>query len=113
MFLTQSDLRETSTGQIRRANQGDPMTNAADLFSRIEEFLRLSRALSLTLPEEQTLVSLDAEEWERWRSMSVPPGAFAPSLLVRRLDYAIDLLNRMVAASAPGGNWSSPNERRF
>lgn len=113
MFLTHSDLRETSAGQMRHANQGDPMTTAADLFSRIEEFLRLSRALNLTLPEEQTLVSLDPEEWQRWRSMSVPPGAFAPSLLVRRLDYAIDLLHRMAAASAPGGNWSGPNERRL
>jgi hypothetical protein len=113
MFLTQNGLTQTSDGRIRRANQGDLMTTAADIFTKIEEFLNLSQALNLTRPEEQTLMSLEPEEWERWRSMTIAPTAVAPSLLVRRLDYAIALLQRMASSSAPGANWAGPGESRL
>lgn len=86
------------------------MTMAADLFTKIEEFLGLARLLNLTLAEEHTLMSLEAEEWQRWRTLSVPPNAPAPSLLIRRLDYAIALLRRMVAASSTGPTWAGPHE---
>jgi hypothetical protein len=89
------------------------MTNAADVFGKIEEFLGLSRVLNLTLAEEQTLVSLDAAEWDRWRSMTIPPATLATPLLIRRLDYAIALLHRMVASSNPGTNWAGPGESRL
>ncbi len=88
------------------------MTNAAAIFSKIEEFLSLSRVLNLTLPEEETLMSLDPAEWERWRSMAVAPTVTAPSLLVRRLDYAIALLQRMAASAPPGAYWAGPGESR-
>jgi hypothetical protein len=112
MFLTQAYLSETSKGRIRRANEGDLMTTAADLSSKIEDFLHLSHSLNLTLAEEETLVSLDADDWQRWRSFSVPPAEIAPPLLVRRLDYAIALMRRMVAAAAPGSPWAGPGESR-
>ena len=113
MFLTQGYPSETSEGRMRRANEGDQMTTAADLFSKIEEFLSLSNSLNLTLAEEQTLVSLDAEEWQRWRSRSVPPASAAPSLLIRRLDYAVALMRRMAASAAPGALWAGPGESRL
>jgi hypothetical protein len=113
MFLTQNDLSQKHEGRIRRANEGDVMTNAADIFSKIEEFLALSHLLNLTRPEEETLMSLDPEQWERWRSMTIAPTAIAPSLLIRRLDYAIALLNRMVTSSAPGPTWAGPGESRL
>jgi hypothetical protein len=113
MFLTQGYSNETHEGRIRRANQGESMTTAADIFSKIEEFLSLSQALNLTLAEEQTLMSLDSDEWAQWRGMTVPAATPVPSLVVRRLDYAIALLQRMVASSAPGANWTGPGESRL
>jgi hypothetical protein len=113
MFLTQACPSNTSDSRARRANEGDLMTTAADLSGKIEDFLNLSHSLNLTLPEEQTLVSLDASDWQRWRSFSVPPAAIAPPLLVRRLDYAIALMRRMVAATAPGSQWAGPGESRL
>ena len=90
------------------------MATASDLFGKIEEFVGLSTQLHLTLPEEQTLMSLQPEEWERWRSMAVPATAPAPSLLVRRLDYAIALLRRMASAvSPPATPWKGAGERRL
>jgi hypothetical protein len=110
MFLTQSVPGGLPEKRTWRANEGDLMTMAADLFSKIEEFLSLARLLNLTLAEEHTLMSLEAEEWQRWRTLSVPANTLAPSLLVRRLDYAIALLRRMAAASSPGTSWTGPHE---
>ena len=113
MFLTQAYPSETSQGRMRRANEGELMTTAADLSGKIQEFLNLSHALNLTLAEEQTLVSLDEADWAPWRNFTVPSAAIAPPLLVRRLDYAIALMRRMVAASAPGSHWTGPGESRL
>ncbi len=85
-----------------RAKKGVTMKTAADIFNQIEEFLTLSGDLDLTRSEEYTLMSLEAAEWERWRTMSVPPNTPAPSLLVRRLDYANALLRRMAEADGAG-----------
>ena len=108
MFLTQVYPSETPRWRLRRVSEGEPMTTAADLSGKIEEFLQLARTLNLTLPEEQTLVSLEADDWLHWRQGRVEPSTVAPPLLIRRLDYALALMRRMVASAAstswPGAN---------
>jgi hypothetical protein len=112
MFLIQNGAGWISKKQRQPANLGDRMTTASDIFSQIEEFLTLSNVLNLSRAEEQTLMSLDAEEWERWRSMTIAPNATVPSLLIRRLDYAVALLTRMASATTPCPNWTGPGESR-
>jgi hypothetical protein len=104
MFLTQGYPNETGRRGTRRVSEGEVMTTAADLSDKIEEFLSLSRSLHLTLPEEQTLVSLEADEWLHWRTGRVAPATLASALLVRRLDYALELLRRMVETPS-GTSW--------
>lgn len=83
---------------------------AGDLFGKIEGFLELSRRLSLTESEEETLLSMPAKTWTAWRTQTVAPASLAPALLVRRLDYAIALLSRMAEAVAEGPAWTGPGE---
>jgi hypothetical protein len=91
-------------------NEGNVMAKAGELFESIKDFLELSASLELTRSEERTLLSLDAEAWEVWRSFSTPRNADAPPLLMRRLTYALSLLRRMAAGSttpAPSSRKSS------
>ena len=77
------------------------MTTASGLFEHVREFLDLSAKLDLTLDEEQSLLSIPLEEWDVWRSLSVPVDAPASPLLQRRLVYALSLMRRMAVAPAP------------
>ena len=113
MAFLQSGLSDPNNAQIQHASEGDGMTIATDLFGKIEEFLRLSQLLDLTRSEEHTLMSLGAGDWERWRNRSVAPNTPAPSLLVRRLDYALALLRRMAAATSSPASWGGPRESRL
>ncbi len=76
------------------------MTKAGELFESIKDFQELSASLELTLPEEHTLLSIGAEDWEAWRSFSIPQTADAPPFLARRLAYALTLLRKMAASSS-------------
>ncbi len=113
MFLTQNGSGGTLGVRTWGANEGGMMKTAADLFGKIEEFLNLSAQLKLTRSEELTLMSLEADEWEGWRSLTIPGNTPASSLLVRRLDYALALLHRMRTAAAAGPSWADPRESRL
>ncbi len=75
------------------------MTKAGELFESLKDFQELSALLELTRSEEHILLSIDAEDWEAWRSFSIPRTEEAPPLLTRRLAYALSLLRKMAATS--------------
>ncbi len=77
------------------------MVLACDFFDKIRTFLRLAEKLTLSRTEELTLLTLSAADWQRWRSLAVPATAEVPPLLERRMDYALTLLDRMVANAIP------------
>jgi hypothetical protein len=74
---------------------------ACDFFDKIRTFTRLAEKLALSRTEELSLLTLSIAEWQRWRSFAVPPTAEVPPLLERRMDYALALLERMVANAVP------------
>ena len=88
------------------------MAQAGSFSHKIEEFLRLSHALALTFDEECTLLSLDEAEWKAWREAPIPPYAVAPPLLARRMDYALELLRRMLLAWSGKKPPATMHERR-
>lgn len=106
MFLTYPSLNNEPEGISGRQHAA----TASDLFGKIEGFLELSRILNLTEGEEETLVSMPAKTWQAWRTQAVAPGSLAPSLLVRRLDYAIALLSRMAEVVAEGPAYTAPGK---
>ena len=113
MFLLQTSAKGMDYARAVRGTEGDGMKTAADLTNEIEEFLTLSNLLELTRCEEQTLLSLEAQEWEPWRSHAIAPNTPASPLLIRRLEYAVALLRRMAAASPATAAWTTPRESRL
>ncbi len=68
---------------------------------QIETFLELSSALGLSQAEERTLLDLTAPELAALRLSLAPPDGADTAKLQRRVEYAIPILRRMLAASLP------------
>ncbi|MEJ1978030.1 MAG: hypothetical protein WDN49_19890 [Acetobacteraceae bacterium] len=83
------------------AGAGAKMVLARDFFDKIRTFSRLAEKMELTRTEELALLSLSAVDWQKWRSLAISPATEVPPLLERRLDYAIPLLERMLANASP------------
>ncbi len=86
---------------MKPAKIGAHVVLARDFFGKVRTFLRLAEKLALSRTEELSMLTLSAGEWQRWRALAVPPTADVPPLLERRMDYAITLLERMVANATP------------
>ncbi len=78
------------------------MVLARDFFDNIHKFLHLAEKLELSADEELALLSISDADWQNWRAFAVASGTKVPPLLERRMDYALQLLERMAANHVTG-----------
>ena len=91
-----ADLDPARTWQ--HGGQPDRFIDDTVLADKTARFFDLSRRLDLTREEERTLLDLGVDAIDRLRDTPVPWTADRAKLL-RRLDYALPLLLRMLATS--------------
>jgi hypothetical protein len=72
-----------------------------DTASKLKTFFQLAAAVPLTIAEQHTLLDVTGADLTALRNEMAPAQRFHGPKLVRRLDYAIGLLHRMLACPAP------------
>ena len=80
--------------------RGESADVAGGLADKIRLFVDLSETLALTPGEERTLLDIDPPMWLRLRADPAHADKIGGAKLSRRVNYAVFLLQRMIAAAA-------------
>ena len=86
-----------TAAELPRGEGAHPVGGLAD---KIRLFMDLSENLALTPGEERTLLDIDPSIWLRLRADPAHADKIGGAKLSRRVNYAVFLLQRMIAAAA-------------
>ena len=81
--------------------QRDDLLAARHAMRLVGELDALAETLCISAVERTRMLGLSTRQYRQWRSGLCDLAAATPPDLLRRLDYAVPLLRRMVAVTPP------------